>query len=43
VDFHLEVARLEHIEQLIDIELEFLSSLDVAKQLWTSYLDTLGA
>lgn len=40
VDFDLELAGLEQPEQLIDVELKFLASVDVAKQGRTGDLDT---
>jgi hypothetical protein len=42
VDFDLELARLEQVEQLIDIEFEFFAGLDVAEKCGTGNLDTLG-
>lgn len=42
VNSDLELARLEQVEELIDIEFEFFASLNVAKKLRTGNLDTLG-
>jgi hypothetical protein len=42
VDFDLELARLEQVEQLIDIEFEFFTGLDVAEKLRTGNFDILG-
>lgn len=41
VDSDLELARLEQVEQLIDIEFEFFAGFDVAEKLRTGHLDTL--
>jgi hypothetical protein len=42
VDSDLELARLEQVEQLIDIEFEFFAGLNVAEKCRTGNLDTLG-
>lgn len=41
VDLNLERTRLEHTEKLVGVELELLTSLDVAEEGRASNLDTL--
>lgn len=42
VDADLQLAGLQVLEQLVDVELELFPSLDVAEQLGTGDLETLG-
>lgn len=42
MDLNLELARLEQLEQLIDIKLKFLASLDIPKERGTSNPNALG-
>lgn len=42
VDFSLELARLQQIEQLIRVEFKLFSGFNVSEKGWTRNLDTLG-
>lgn len=42
MDLNLELARLKHLKQLINVEFELLASLDIRKELGTSNYNVLG-